>query len=447
MVWLWVALPAVVPAQEGGETGYRLRLRIDTTSDWTRIDLKGCGFEIVSRDLTVNGDVPVAQEDLGVQKRPFDETPVSLRVECLLFDLDESIRIVVTKGDVGTTRVRLLGRTEKPLLDRTQERNVPNDPTNRAEFQVDAGAIRKGTERAVLPPRTYAPRVLAFYYPWYGRPDGPAKRWVHWNPRTERHDSTHTPRLGWYDSNDERTIEQHIRWAKEAGIDGFIISWWGKGTYEDRTVMKILDRCRALDFLGTLYYESCRDADQLRKDLEYVLDRYGRHEAFLKVRGRPVIFIYSRVTARFRPGEFGAVFQALRETGRDGFYVADSLDEKFLQSFDGLHTYNPATDQVERVEAEYRRAGSACRRRKRLFCATVLPGYDDTVIRRPGLKIARKDGRLYERYWKAARRSRADWVLITSFNEWHEGSEIEPGRELGDTYIRLTEKFSRGWRK
>ena len=55
----------------------------------------------------------------------------------------------------------------------------------------------------------------------------------------------------------------------------------------------------------------------------------------------------------------------------------------------------------------------------------------------------REDGALYQKYWQAALDARPDWILITSFNEWHEGSEIEPSKELGDRYLKLTSEFSR----
>ena len=32
----------------------------------------------------------------------------------------------------------------------------------------------------------------------------------------------------------------------------------------------------------------------------------------------------------------------------------------------------------------------------------------------------------------------ADWVLIDSFNQWEIGTEIEPSREYGDLYLKLT---------
>ncbi len=37
---------------------------------------------------------------------------------------------------------------------------------------------------------------------------------------------------------------------------------------------------------------------------------------------------------------------------------------------------------------------------------------------------------------------RPDWVLITTFNEWHEGSEIEPSVEYGSLFITLTNEYA-----
>ena len=39
-------------------------------------------------------------------------------------------------------------------------------------------------------------------------------------------------------------------------------------------------------------------------------------------------------------------------------------------------------------------------------------------------------------------KSKPDWVLITSWNEWHEGSEIEPSLEFDGKYVQLTFEFA-----
>ena len=63
----------------------------------------------------------------------------------------------------------------------------------------------------------------------------------------------------------------------------------------------------------------------------------------------------------------------------------------------------------------------------RLLCApSVGPGYNakrgsgDPVVK------PRRHGQTYDAMWRAALVSGADNVTITSFNEWHEGTQIEP---------------------
>jgi hypothetical protein len=74
----------------------------------------------------------------------------------------------------------------------------------------------------------------------------------------------------------------------------------------------------------------------------------------------------------------------------------------------------------------------------KISAITVIPGYDDTKIREPGLAVDRFDGDLYRVQWRHAIEADPHWVLITSFNEWHEGSEIEPSAQFEQKYLDLT---------
>jgi hypothetical protein len=91
---------------------------------------------------------------------------------------------------------------------------------------------------------------------------------------------------------------------------------------------------------------------------------------------------------------------------------------------------------------------AACRPRSRISTATVLPGYDDSNIGRERVtRLGRENGELYQRLWQAAIEADPDWVLLTSFNEWHEGSEIEPSLEWGDQFLNLTADYSKKFKK
>jgi hypothetical protein len=62
----------------------------------------------------------------------------------------------------------------------------------------------------------------------------------------------------------------------------------------------------------------------------------------------------------------------------------------------------------------------------RISCVTVIPGYDDTKIRKSGLKAGRQDDEVYRVLWQEAIKAKPDWVLITSWN--HLVSESSPYR-------------------
>ncbi|MEJ5260007.1 MAG: hypothetical protein WHS88_07455 [Anaerohalosphaeraceae bacterium] len=332
-------------------------------------------------------------------------------------------------------------------------------------LRIVAGLILTACVFAAEPSEQPARRVMAFYYPWYGTPDGPggAGRVVHWgriNPdKRDISDSTHYPRGGAYDSHCPQVIDRHCRQAQDSGIDTLIVSWWGAGSYEDRAMPQILDACRRYGLTATVYYETvpppqtpqsaCSDI------LRNVLQKYASHPAWLRHNGKPVVFVYGRAVEEIGLLGWHQVKQRLEAEFPGGaVLIGDGFSYGTAAVFDGLHTYNPAGELAGKTLPQlrtwcaqtYPQWIQTARQQGRIAALTVIPGYDDTKIRTPGLKVPRLDGKLYALQWEAAVRAAPDWILITSFNEWHEGSEIEPSVEYGDAYLKLTVCFSHEFR-
>jgi hypothetical protein len=75
-----------------------------------------------------------------------------------------------------------------------------------------------------------------------------------------------------------------------------------------------------------------------------------------------------------------------------------------------------------------------------------MPGYDDTrTDRQDAFAVDRQGGKFYRESWSAAAASQPDWIIITSFNEWIEGTMIEPSLSYGDYYLELTRTMVRGF--
>jgi hypothetical protein len=298
-------------------------------------------------------------------------------------------------------------------------------------------------------------QVLAFYYGWYGNPEI-SHRWVHWKnvDPVKKHidESTHFPVLGAYDSHDPKIVDTHCRQAKEAGLTGFIVSWWRQGDFHDEGLPLMLDTAQKYGLKITVYYETVppRGSPTVEGavgDLAYITKKYGTHPAWLTARGKPVIFVYVRALNDLKlPGwqkvvsDFGATF------------IGDRISAEAARVFDGIHTYNPTGLTKGKTAEEIRTwarsifpewvktAGPG-----RISCVTIIPGYDDSCqpSRKPPRPITeRHGGATYRIMWEEAIAAGPDWVLITSWNEWHEGSEIEPSVEDGDLALRTTKQYA-----
>ncbi len=324
-----------------------------------------------------------------------------------------------------------------------------------AQTELDALSERAKIEYVDVPRK-----VLAFYYPWYGNPDvkGGSGRWSHWSRVDEAKrqigSSTNYPKLGPYDSHDPKLIAQHCHWAKQAGIDALIVSWWGKNSFSDQAMERILDGCRDAGLEATVYYETVpgpRNPEAAANDVLDVLNRYAEHPAWLCVDDKPVVFVYGRAVGEIGLGGWlDAISQVNRRHPRKAVFFGDQLSRSAARVFDGVHTYNTAgslrgkgpTEGREWAAGTYAAWVQAADAFRRISTLTVIPGYDDTKIRKPGLRVDRFDGELYRVQWEQAIEADPHWVLITSWNEWHEGSEIEPSHEHGDTYLKMTAELA-----
>lgn len=342
-----------------------------------------------------------------------------------------------------------------------------------ARFAPRVGALKSRTAHAravqAKPAPKAAPlaapgtahRVLAMYYPWYGTPQGPTGRWAHQEAPDAAHKSmpthTHFPASGPYDSADPKVVDRHLDEAKAAGIDTLVCSWWGPKDPTDAATRLVLRRAPAHGLTACVYWEhpaKLGDPKATAEDLSYLLNTLGKAPGYLRVGGRPVVFLYAEICQSLTPEQWATVLtDARRHTPPGVFAVGDGLTPADLLLWDGWHSLNtsgllagPDGKADARASAQARLFAAPialARRLHGLSVETVLPGYDDrgpnkSAGRAGGLLLDRQDGTLYRALWEQAIADGPDWILINSFNEWHNGTEIEPSVEMGDKYLTLT---------
>jgi glycoprotein endo-alpha-1,2-mannosidase len=95
--------------------------------------------------------------------------------------------------------------------------------------------------------------------------------------------------------------------------------------------------------------------------------------------------------------------------------------------FNGVYTY----DVLRFTGGEFARICAAARRLHIVCAPSVGPGYDASVATRDDRVRPRRDGRTYDGMWRDAIAAKPSRITITSYNEWHEGTQIEPARSAG----------------
>jgi hypothetical protein len=282
--------------------------------------------------------------------------------------------------------------------------------------------------------------VLAFYYTWFDENSWGANR-VPDLPQTT------------YASRDRGTMGRHIDQAKGAGIDALVVSWYGPradGNQTETNFRAMLDEAAARDFRLALDVEVTSpflgSAGEVQQALRTLLDTHARHPAYLRYQGKPVIFFWRQ--QRYDLGTWSAIRAAV-DPEHSSWWIEEGVDVTPLSVFDGHHlysvTWNPPTDMAYTANKFARRVRDQASRlgAPKVYVATVMPGYDDRKTGRGNaFAVDREDGAYYERSWRAAIGSSPDWVVITSFNEWPEGTYIEPSQAYGSRYLDLTAAWS-----
>lgn len=137
--------------------------------------------------------------------------------------------------------------------------------------------------------------VGAYYYPWYGND-------FHRGGGYVRKELGQIPALGEYDDSTPSVIRKHLEYSRQANINLWVTSWWGKYSREDNTTRTvILPEISGTDHKVAVLYESTgrlneedgtRRIHRVTDDIEFILQNYVGHPNYYTVRGRPVIFVY-----------------------------------------------------------------------------------------------------------------------------------------------------------
>lgn len=281
----------------------------------------------------------------------------------------------------------------------------------------------------------------AFFYPWYGH-------YRHWNLTdrrpTETWASNFLPTIfspedrakALYDSNDTRVVLWQLAKMKQTGLDFVVSSWWGQGSYEDKVIRKILtevvprndnpfpDLKWSIVYDSEIFYDPT--VDKIVGDLEYIAATFGPSKSILRIHGKIVLFVSGG-----RNDELDYAHRWSEAAGRvGGFYLilkAFRGHSSVAGYADGWYQFAP-TNRFQHDEYYWG------------FASPGFSRYDE-----PSPRLSRSPAEFAMALQKL-RESNVPIALIETWNDWNDGTQIEPGidpatgESYGDLYVDLVRR-------
>ena len=311
--------------------------------------------------------------------------------------------------------------------------------------------------------------VGACYYPWFDTDR-------HWQEGYKG-----DPVLGEYDSQRLEINEIHISLAASHGIDFFVTSWWGENSFEDSAIRNGLLQAANVDQMkfailyetpgrlgtdsaGRIDLDDPQKKQKLISDVQYLADTYFGLPQYLKIDGKPVLYLY---LTRIFSGAYADAIQELRsaisDRGFELYLIGDQVywqdpsaqeEIDLMQSFDGVSAYNMHTSVdgidnnfVQKALEKYSEWVEVADSVNVDFIPGVIPGFDDTEVRPEAQHpVIEKDPERFRSFLEGMKPqlSSNNMAIITSWNEWHEFTQIEPGVESGTAYLEVLEQSLTG---
>lgn len=317
--------------------------------------------------------------------------------------------------------------------------------------------------------------IGAHYYPWYG--SGHVK-----SPFPDY--SPSDPLLGNYNSRDTDTINQHLKWALEYGINWLSISWHGppdyyNGMFNTTIQDHILESPLMDEIKFSILYESNAileesetglplDSDtnkkKFRKTLSYLDQNYFNRDNYANLDGRPIVFLYN--ARQFEGDIAGTINTTVQSIEHNPYLIADVQSPQIgvsggdidYTAFDAVSIYSGMyfdwtldwqlserwgempSNFIEMALQQYEKWNIFAENYGLDLVPDIVPGWNNHEHPKPDSAILKREKERFREYASGVRKylnSDPKAVLVTSFNEWYENTQLEPGESYGTDFLDI----------
>lgn len=308
------------------------------------------------------------------------------------------------------------------------------------------------------------PKIMVHYMPWYASKPISGEWGWHWtmnhfDPDTIADDgrreiaSHYYPLIGPYDSNDPRALECHVLLMKFAGINGAIIDWYGIKDHRDyaaihRNTNHLITYIKKAGLSFAICYEDqtikhlvndgvLRESEALnhgKEVLHWMQDHWFVADEYAKIAGRPLLLVFG--PQYFKGASWKELFSGLSQPPY--FYTLNTLQE----GADGVFGWPPVHDGRVVSPATWRAYLSQLYEQGGI--GTVFPKfhdiYEEASVRESYGYLDDQEGAVFGETLELAG-TRALLIQIVTWNDYGEGTIIEPTIEFGYRHLEALQNY------
>jgi Glycosyl hydrolase family 71./F5/8 type C domain. len=322
------------------------------------------------------------------------------------------------------------------------------------------------------------PLVLAHYMPWYSAPPVSSGYGFHWHQGGAVFDpfvtlpdgraniaSTYYPLTGPYDSRDLNALEYQAALMKMGGLDGVIFDWYGIDDaldykqvqdstlamidvlkraglkfaicYEDQSVGKMVEAKK---------YAKADAVSVAKRTFAWMQEHWFGDEAYAKIDGRPVLLCFGPQYFKTK-AEWDEIFSAA--SPRPYFVCLDDQGGTMADaSYDWMPMWASEGGVLSPTKlVSYLNAFYAKRASSKHLVATAFPGFAD-IYQKAGSGVSYgylnyAKGETFKLTVDAAMKTNPDILQIATWNDYGEGTVIEPTIEHGYAELEYLQDLRR----
>jgi hypothetical protein len=317
------------------------------------------------------------------------------------------------------------------------------------------------------------PLLMAHFMPWYQTPEVSGYWGWHWT--MDHFDPTRTneqgqpeiashfmPLSGPYDSSDEAVLEYQVLLMKLSGIDGVIVDWYGMVNFRDyaklnESTNKLFKYVKKAGLLFVICYEDQSikhmiDEDFIEQEeahargqdvMRYMQAQWFSDDAYLKVDGRPLLLTFG--PQYFRSSSDWATLFSVLDTPPALVTLDKHMVLDALASFPWPPMFGYTVNQealAAYLREFYRKAA-----RWEYSVAGAFPGFYD-IYQEAGIRASygyldAEQGETLRFTLQLALEQNPDVIQLITWNDYGEGTSIEPTEEFGYQYLEIVQNARR----